>query len=116
MKPGSALNADTGFFHLVAEIAHPRRSLETQEHRLQHGSATPTFFVFKYHDGFTGDVMGYLSANPNVTMNNSHILIAAKGLTLDSTTNAVSPANSTFFTVLDNPLKTDTSVQQWELF
>jgi len=77
---------------------------------------TPTFFAFRYHDGFTGDLMGYVSSNCNVTMNNQYILIAAKGLTLDSQTNALSPANSTICTVLNNPQKKATSVNQWELY
>ncbi len=80
-------------------------------------AATSTFFIFQYHDGYTtADVVGYESKHSNCTMSNDYILVAAKGLTWDESSNGLSPANQTFFTVLENPLRQSTAVKEWELF
>ncbi len=76
---------------------------------------TPSFFAFQYHDGLDTEVFGYRSHEPNVTMNNQHIVIAANGLTWDEGVSDLSAAEQTFFTVLANPLKQTTSVSNWEL-
>jgi hypothetical protein len=76
---------------------------------------TPSFFAFQKHDGLDTDVFGYNSHEPNVTMNNQHIVIAANGLTFDEEISDLTSAEQTFFTVLANPLKQTTSVSNWEI-
>ncbi|MGC9328822.1 MAG: hypothetical protein ACP5I1_14395, partial [Candidatus Hinthialibacter sp.] len=76
---------------------------------------TPSFFAFQYHDAGGADDMGYYSHEPNVSMNNEYILIAANGLTWDEEFQGLTPAEQTFLIVLENPLKEETAVSQWEL-
>jgi len=77
---------------------------------------TPTFFAYTYHDGMTGNVEGFEGKEPNVSMDNQCIVIAADGKNWDKANNALTPAEINYFTVLENPLKTDTLIRQWDLY
>lgn len=77
---------------------------------------TPTFFAFTKHDGLTGDVEGFIGKAPNVSMDNQSIVIAADGVNWDTANNALTPNEINYFTVLENPLKTDTLIRQWDLY
>jgi hypothetical protein len=78
--------------------------------------ATPSFFAFQNHDGLdAADLKGFQTHQPNVTMTNEYIVIAADGLTWDEEISDLSSAEQTFFTVLANPLKQTTSVSNWEI-
>ncbi|MBN2325735.1 MAG: hypothetical protein JXR73_01185 [Candidatus Omnitrophica bacterium] len=76
---------------------------------------TPSFFAFQYHDVNGPDDMGYHSHEPNVSMDNQHIVIAANGISWDEEFQGVTPGEQTFFIVLENPLKEETAVSHWEL-
>ncbi len=77
---------------------------------------TPSFFAFQKHDGGDVDVMGYHSHEPNVSMNNQHIVIAANGITWNEAKKGVTSKEQTFFIVLENPLKSQTEIREWELY
>lgn len=78
--------------------------------------ATPSFFAFQRHDAGDENDMGFRSHEPNVSMNNQHIVIAANGITWDEEFDGLTEAEQTFFTVLENPLKSETEIVEWELF
>ncbi|MEW6236782.1 MAG: hypothetical protein AB1656_15470 [Candidatus Omnitrophota bacterium] len=79
--------------------------------------ATPTFYAFNnFERPDAANLLGFVGKEPNVSMNNSRIMIAADGVTLDSTTNALTLAEHAFAIVLENPLKKATDVETWELY
>ena len=67
---------------------------------------TPTFFAFIHHDAAdSGEQMGFLSHESNVSMDNERIIIAANGITKDPDTGQLTPGEQTFAIVLENPLQ-----------
>ncbi|RJP27110.1 MAG: hypothetical protein C4527_13830 [Candidatus Omnitrophota bacterium] len=79
--------------------------------------AGPTFYAFTVHDRYdAASIMGYVSKEVNVSMNNQRIIIGANGVTLDPNKNAITAAEQAFAVVLENPYKEETSISTWDLY
>jgi hypothetical protein len=77
--------------------------------------ATPTFFAFSQYERWDDtEILGIMSKEVNVSMDNQRIVISADGVTVDSTTGELTPAEHAYAVVLKNPFAA-TSIDGWEL-
>ena len=75
---------------------------------------TPTFYVFSTHNSDWDGDLGYRAVEGNCSMDNERIVIAMNGIITNPATGELTPAESTFVTVLGNPFFVP--VEGWELY
>ncbi len=75
---------------------------------------TPPFYAFANHDAMEGEIQGFMSKEPNVSMDENRIVLSADGVNLDET-GALTPEENAFFTVIENPLKPE-GVGDWTIY
>ncbi len=76
---------------------------------------TPVFYAFVNHDAYdAAEQQGFMNNEANVSMDNQRIIIAANG-TFPHPEGGLTAEQQTFAIVLENPLKQDTPVPDWQI-
>ena len=76
---------------------------------------TPVFYAFVSHDAHdAAEQQGFTNNESNVSMDNQRIIIAANG-TFPHPDGGLTADQQTFAILLENPLKRETVIPDWEI-